>query len=148
MSSTELLIKSQKDLTVNKKCTKLMKTVMPSFLKLKNERKIKRKQKLLDNNQKKSRKKLPSKKRRKVMPRKVRKKKEKVRINNNKKLLNRKKLKNNKRKKKKKIMQLMNFKNHSLPDLSKEESINSLTQFRMFHSIIPEEVFLKSTNLL
>lgn len=49
MLSTELSIKSLKDLVGNKKCMRLTKMVMPSFQKSKREEKTKRKQKWLNN---------------------------------------------------------------------------------------------------
>lgn len=62
----ELSIKLQKDFKTRKKCMKLIKMAMLLFLKLKNERKIKRKLKLLDNNLNKSKKKHQNNKKKKV----------------------------------------------------------------------------------
>ena len=87
MLSTEPLIKLLMDLKTKKKCTKSMQMVMPSYQKLRKQRKIRRKLNLLANNNKAPNRKSHKHKRKKVKLQRLRKKKVSQRVKLNKKKL-------------------------------------------------------------
>ena len=157
MLSTEPLIKLLMDLKTKKKCTKSMQMVMPSYQKLRKQRKIRRKLNLLANNNKAPNRKSHKHKRKKVKLQRLRKKKVSQRVKLNKKKLhwklkfNKKEKPSNKESNKKDKMQEVQeemMSNNPFPqDLWRTESTNWLIQFRTYLSILREEAFSKSTKL-
>ena len=152
MSSIEPLIKLLMVLKTRKKCMKLMKMVMLSFLKSRRERKTKRKLKLSEKNNKKLHRKFLPKRRKKVNHLlKVKRKKGLLVKPSQSNLPPKLKLKKNRKEKntvRSKKVEKANLKSLFLRDHLRAESINLLTRFPMCHSISQEEVFSRSTNLL
>lgn len=151
MLSTELLMKLLRVWVIKKRCIKLMRMVMLLFLKLKRERKTRRKLKSLKDNLNKLKNKLLLNKLNQLVKVRTTKHLLKAKLNpkeHNPNLQNKVKPPLNKPKKNNKRMKLMISNSHYHHVHLRAELINLLTLFHTLPLISPEEDCLRNINLL